>query len=175
MIAASQGGAAAFAVPGEKGTAAEVISVAKVSGNYFDVLGVGAAMGRLFTPEDNVTEGAHPYTVISWELWQRRFGGVNVLGRSVTLNGVPFKIIGVAARGFHGTAVGIVNDVYVPIMMMPTLNPPARGWNTRHWWWLTVMARLKPGATLASASSELNVVWQQILKADPEHKPAPRG
>jgi hypothetical protein len=95
------------------------------------VRGVGAAIGRLLTPEDNVTEGAHPYTVLSWDLWQRRFGGESsVLGRSIALNGVPFKIIGVAARGFHGTSVGTTNDLYVPIVMMPTLNPPARGWNS---------------------------------------------
>jgi predicted permease len=174
VIASSEGNTAAFAVPGEKGTSAEIISTGRVTGNYFDVLGVGAAMGRLFTPDDNVTEGAHPYTILSWDFWQRRFAGdPNILGRSITLNGVPFKIIGVTSRGFHGTSVGSVNDVYVTIMMMPTLNPPARGWNSRHWWWLTVIARLKPGATLNSASSELNVLWQQILKADPEYKPGP--
>ena len=76
-----------------------------------------------------------------------------------------------APRGFHGISVGASTDVFLPIMMMPTVNPPARGWNTRHWWWLTVTARLKPGATLASATSEANVLWQQILKADPEYKP----
>jgi predicted permease len=174
VLAASEGSTTAFSVPGEKGTSAEVISTGRVSGNYFAVLGVGAAIGRLFTPEDNVTEGAHPYTVLSWDLWQQRFGGENnVLGRSIALNGAPFKIIGVTARGFHGTQVGTTNDLYVPIMMMPTLNPPARGWNSRHWWWLTVMGRLKPGATLNSATSELNVEWQQILKADPEYKPPP--
>jgi predicted permease len=57
--------------------------------------------------------------------------------------------------------------------MMPSVNPPAREWNTRHYWWLTVMGRLKPGATLQSARSELDVLWHQILKADPEVKPAP--
>jgi predicted permease len=126
------------------------------------------------TPDDNVTEGAHPYTVLSWEMWQRRFAGdPGVLGRSIALNGVPFKVVGVAARGFHGTAVGTVNDLYVSIVMMPTLNPPARGWDSRHWWWLTVIGRMKPAATLNSATSEWNVLWQQILKADPEYKPPP--
>jgi predicted permease len=174
VIASSEGSPTAFAVPGEKGTSAEVAAVGRVSGNYFDVLGVPAAIGRLFTPEDNVTEGAHPLAVLSYNLWQRRFGGdPKVLGRAVTLNGVRFTVIGVAGRGFNGIAVGNYSDLYVPIMMMPTLNPPARGWNTRHWWWLTVMARLKPGQTAASATSEANVLWQQILKADPETKPRP--
>jgi predicted permease len=173
-VIASNGGsnAMAFAVPGEKGTSAEVVAGAHVSGNYFEVLGVGAAIGRVFTSADNQTEGAHPYVILSYDFWQRRFGGDKaVLGRSITLNGARFTIVGVAPRGFHGISVGTSTDLFLPIMMMPTVNPPARGWNTRHWWWLTVTARLKPGATLASATSEANVLWQQILKADPEYKP----
>src|SRR5215475_6216267 len=174
VLATSEGGTTAFAVPGEKGASAEIVAVARVSGNYFDVLGVPPAAGRLYTPADNVNEGAHPYAILSWDFWQRRFGGQNsAVGRSVTLNGVPFQIVGVAARGFHGASVGQTNDLYVPIMMMPTLNPPARGWNSRHWWWLTVLARLKPGVTLGKASAEANVLWHQILKADPEYKPPP--
>ncbi|HEY1241756.1 MAG TPA: ABC transporter permease, partial [Bryobacteraceae bacterium] len=172
VLASGEGRTLAFAVPGEPGSSAEVVPVAQVSGNYFDVLGVPAALGRLFTPADNVNEGAHPVVVLSWDLWQRRFAGdPKALGRSITLNGVPFTVIGVAARGFHGIAVGNHSDLFMPIVMMPSVNPPARGWNTRHWWWLNVMARLKPGATLASARSELDVLWQQILKADPEYKP----
>src|SRR5215471_12947621 len=174
VIASSEGASLAFAVPGEKGTAAEVVPVARVSGNYFEMLGVPAAIGRLFTPEDNVTEGAHPLVVLSYDLWQRRFAGdPKVLGRGITLNGVPFSVIGVAARGFHGVSVGNHSDLFMPIVMMPSVNPPANGWNTRHWWWLTVMGRLKPGATVESATSEANVLWQQILKADPEYKPPP--
>ena len=173
-VIASNGGAnaLAFAVPGEKGASAEVVAAAHVSGNYFDVLGVGAALGRLFTPADNQTEGAHPYVILSYDFWQRRFGGdYGVLGRPITLNGARFTIVGVAARGFHGINVGTSTDVFLPIMMMPTVNPPARGWNTRHWWWLTVVARLKPGVTPQTATPEANVLWQQILKADPEYKP----
>ncbi len=173
-VIASNGGAnaLAFAVPGEKGASAEVVASAHVSGNYFDVLGVGAAIGRLFTPADNQTESAHPYVILSYDFWQRRFGGdYSVLGRPITLNGARFTIVGVAARGFHGINVGNSTDVFLPIMMMPTVNPPARGWNTRHWWWLNVMGRLKPGVTPQTATPEANVLWQQILKADPEYKP----
>jgi predicted permease len=175
VIACNSGGnGMAFAVPGEKGASAEVVAGAHVSGNYFEVLGVGAAIGRVFTPADNVTEGAHPYVVLSYDLWQRRFGGDRgAVGRAITLNGVRFTIVGVAARGFHGTWVGISSDLFLPIVMMPAVNPPANGWNTRHWWWLNVFGRLKPGATVQSATPEMNVLWQQILKADSEYKPAP--
>ena len=173
VIASSGGGSAwAFAVPGEKGTSAEVVAGAHVSGNYFEVLGVGAAIGRVFTPADNLTEGAHPYVILAYDFWQRRFAADRgVLGRPITLNGARFTIVGVAARGFHGINVGTSTDVYLPIMMMAAVNPPANGWNTRHWWWLRVTGRLKPGATLAAATPEMNVLWQQILKADPEYKP----
>src|SRR5215831_6658959 len=75
VIASSEGSSLAFAVPGEKGTSAEVAPVARVSGNYFEMLGVTPAIGRLFTPEDNVTEGAHPIVILSYDLWQRRFAG----------------------------------------------------------------------------------------------------
>jgi hypothetical protein len=133
VLASGEGRTLAFAVPGEPGSSAEVVPVAQVSGNYFDVLGVPAALGRLFTPADNVNEGAHPVVVLSWDLWQRRFAGdPKALGRSITLNGVPFTVIGVAARGFHGIAVGNHSDLFMPIVMMPSVNPPARGWNTRH-------------------------------------------
>src|SRR4051794_14877790 len=74
VIAGTSGGSAlAFAVPGEKGPSAEVVAGAHVSGNYFEVLGVGAAIGRVFTPADNLTEGAHPYVILAYDLWQRRF------------------------------------------------------------------------------------------------------
>src|SRR4051794_897778 len=94
VIASNGGGAAlAFAVPGEQGASAEVLAGAHVSGNYFEMLGIGPTIGRLFTPADNQTEGAHPYAVLSYDLWQRRFAGdTHVLGRDITLNGARFSI-----------------------------------------------------------------------------------
>lgn len=165
----------AFSVPGE-GTAgrSEVVSGAMVSGNYFDVLGVTPAIGRLFTPDDNKTEGAHPYAVLSYALWQRRFGGdPRAIGRAITLNGSPFNVIGVARRGFFGTSVGNTADLYVPIMMLPQINRGVRQWKTRHFWWLNVIARLKPGVTMRAATPEADLLWQQIVTSDPERKPAP--
>jgi MacB-like periplasmic core domain/FtsX-like permease family len=75
-----------------------------VSGNYFSVLGVQPALGRFFAPEEDRTPGTHPVTVISHGMWQRRFGGdAGVIGRTITLNGHPFSIIGVAPQGFTST------------------------------------------------------------------------
>ena len=149
-----------------------MVASAHVSGNYFDVLGVGAAHRSPLHPADNQTEGAHPYVILSYDFWQRRFGGdYGVLGRP---DHPQRRALHHRRRGcarLPRINVGNSTDVFLPIMMMPTVNPPARGWNTRHWWWLTVVARLKPGVTPQAATPEANVLWQQILKADPEYKP----
>ena len=169
VIATNGGGAAlAFGVPAEGGGRAEITAAAMVSGNYFDVLGVTPAAGRLFTPDDNQVEGASPYVILSYDFWQRRFGrDPRVIGRPVTLNGSPFNIIGVVRQGFTGTSVGTVSDLYVPIMMMSSVNRGVRQWNTRHFWWLNVIARLKPGGTAASGHPGS----QCPLPADSQERP----
>ncbi len=174
ILAANGGSPLAFQVPGEGGSRAENTVASIVSGNYFDVLGVTPAAGRLLRPSDNEAEGSGPYVVLSYDFWQRRFGrDPGAIGRAITLNGSPFQIVGVAREGFSGTAVGTQADLYLPIMMMPSVNRGVRGWNTRHYWWLTTIARLKPGVTAQSAIPEVNVLYQQILKSDPERRPAP--
>jgi predicted permease len=138
------------------------------------VLGVTPAIGRLLTPADNKTENAHPFVVLDYDFWQRRFGGdARVLGRGILLNGSPLSIVGVARRGFVGTAIGMHPDMYLPIMELPAIQRGVREWNTRHYWWLTTLGRLKPGATLQSAIPEMDLLWKQILASDPERKPVP--
>ena len=130
------------------------------------------AVGRLFNDADNEKEGAHPYVVLSHAFWKRAFGeDTSVVGRDVLLNGSRFQVIGVAREGFTGITTGISPDLFTPIIMYRTFNPASSGWNTRNSWWLTVMARLKPGVTRWQAESEFNIVWQQILQNDPNRKP----
>jgi len=134
---------------------------------------VRPAIGRLFNPADNETEGAHPYAVLSYGFWKRAFGeDTSVVGRNVVLNGAPFQVIGVSREGFTGASVGVSPDLFVPIIMYRTFSPTARQWNTRHSWWLTVIGRLKPGVTRAAAEAEFEVLWQRILQEDPERRPA---
>ena len=176
VIAFSGGGSSAALEAPEEGvhSAAQLVTTTLVSGNYFDVLGVTPAVGRLFTPADNKTEGAHPLAVLDYDFWQRRFGGdPHTVGRGITLNGSPFTVVGVTRRGFTGSELGSHPDVYVPIMMLGGIQRGARGWNTRHWWWLTVMARLKPGVSMQAAIPEAAVLWKQILANDPERGPVP--
>ena len=175
-VIATNGGATAMAmsVQSEPAAQSEIASGAVVSGNYFDVLGVVPAAGRLFTPADDQNEGAHPFAILNWDFWQRRFSAdPSVVGRAITLNGSPFTIIGVAQRGFRGTDVSATSDLYVPITMIRQVNRGVREWNSRHMWWLNIFARLKPGISMQAGMPEANVLWHQIEAADPEHKPAP--
>src|SRR5499426_3483588 len=89
-----------------------------VSGNYFATLGVRPALGRFFLPEEDRTPGTHPVIVISHGLWQRRFGAdPAAIGKTISLNGYRYTVVGVAPSEFTGTTRGTINDVYVPIMM----------------------------------------------------------
>jgi putative ABC transport system permease protein len=140
-----------------------------VSGNYFSVLGVEPALGRTFLPEEDRTPGAQPVAIISHGLWQRRFGGDSALiGRGITLNGHPFTIIGVAAEGFRGTEVGMVPDIYVPMMMQ------RQAMNTDDWLaqrgigWLRIIGRLKPGVSVEAARAELEGLGGQLRQEHPQ-------
>jgi predicted permease len=149
------------------------VGISEISGDYFDVLGVRPALGRLFNTADNEREGAHPYVVLSHSFWKRALAeDTGIVGRDVLLNGIRFQVIGVSREGFTGPNVGASPDIFVPIIMHRTLNPTELWWNTRHMWWLTVIGRLKPGIMHGRAEAELNALWKQILDADPEKHPA---
>ena len=152
----------------------ERISGNLVTGNYFDVLGVTPAIGRVFSAADDRTPGAHPLVVLSHAYWQRRFAGdPSVLNQTLTLNGHPMTIVGVSARGFSGIEVGDAPDVMVPMMMKAQMTPTWNDLENRRSRWLTVMARLKPDVTREQAEAQMNVVYRQILEA--EVKDIPNG
>ena len=137
-----------------------------VSGDYYDVLGVPPAAGRLFTPEDDRVPGGHPVAVISYAYWQRRFGGAaSAVGKKVLISGSPFTIVGVTPPGFYGLQVGDAPDVDVPVMMQAQVTPQyenrlGRSINVVEW--LTIFGRLKPGVTAAQANSGLQVIYRNI-------------
>ena len=150
------------------GTAAESLNVDLVSGTYFPVLGLTPALGRLLGPEDDRTPGGHPVIVVSHRLFRTRLGGdPGVVGRVLKVNGHPMTVVGVAPEGFEGLEVGPAIDVYVPLAMtaqvLPTWRPTLGSWRVR---WLTVMARLGEGQTLASAEAGSNTVYAQLLQED---------
>ncbi|HET9741173.1 MAG TPA: ABC transporter permease [Terriglobales bacterium] len=145
-------------------TSDERVVARMVSGNYFSVLGLDSAAGRLITPEEDTAEDANPVVVLGYGYWQRRFAlSPSIIGASVRLNGYPFTVIGVAPQGFDGDIVGEEMALYVPLSMQPEI---VRG---RHWRtavntsWLSLIGRLKTGITPAKAQADMNLVFQQAL------------
>jgi predicted permease len=137
------------------------------SGNYFDVLGVGAAVGRTFTQQDDVRVNGHPLVILSYAFWQKRFGGdPSVLNRSVHVNAQPMTVIGVAQRGFQGVEVGAATDIFVPIAMKPLMTPTWNDLENRQSLWVYTIARLKPGVSREQALASLRVLGRQILESE---------
>ena len=117
-----------------------------VSGNYFDVLGVHAAIGRTFSGEDDRKPGAEPVVVLSYGYWKSRFAAdPGVLNQVITLNAHPMTIVGVAQAGFQSVGVGEAPDVFVPMMMQGVMMPRGNDLENRRSMWLNIFARLKPG------------------------------
>jgi predicted permease len=144
-----------------------------VTGNFFDVLGVRPAVGRLFTPDDDRAPGARPVVVLSYDFWVRRYSAdPGVVTRQVSLNGIPMTIVGVAPRGFHGVTIGESPEVMVPVMMKAQMTPTWDELFNRRSRWLTVMARLKPGLSRAQAEASANVVYRQINEQEVRELPA---
>jgi predicted permease len=154
------------------GEANELIKGVIVSGNYFSLLGVKAALGRAFLPEEDRQPLTHPVTVISHGLWQRRFGAdPAVVGKTITLNGHPFTVVGIAPREFRGTIAGAAPELYVPMMMQPWVmsgrDPSFNPLQQRTFVWLELLGRLKPGVTHQQAQAAMKVLAGQIAKVEP--------
>jgi predicted permease len=138
-----------------------------VSGNYFQVLGVEPAIGRLLTPADDDTPGGHPLAVLGYDYWRRRFNGrADILGQVVQVNGHPFTVIGVAARGFYGLELGTPADVFVPLTMQPQLGPAWLKLDGRRFRWVQVYARLAPGMTPERAQAGLQPLFSAIVQQE---------
>ena len=134
-----------------------------VSGNYFDVLGVPAQVGRMFLPEEDGVPGAHPVAVLSHSLWTNRFGAdASIAGKAVTLNGRQFTVVGVARPGFGGLDVEPV-AVWVPLAMTSVAMPDQKGLlESLDGQWLYAVGRVKPGVSLKRASAALQVLASQL-------------
>jgi predicted permease len=133
-----------------------------VSGEYFPMLGIDPAIGRLFSAVDDRTAGGHPIAVLSHAYWTTRFGAdAAVLGRPLIVNGEPLTIVGVAAEGFTGTVTPQPADVFVPLAMAGRM---VNHRDQRNDHWLYVTARLAPGVTIAQATTAINVSFAQIIR-----------
>lgn len=140
-----------------------------VSGNYFDVLGVAAARGRTFAPEEDRTPLTHPVAVLSHGCWQRRFGGdSSLIGRDITLNNQRFRVIGIMPAGFTGTEVAFAPELWVPTMMQEWIEPGNPWLERRTTHNLFAIGRLKPGVTPEQAEASLNVLAGQLGREFPD-------
>jgi len=141
----------------------ELANTELVSGNYFDVLGVRPATGRLLLQSDDVTQNASPVVVLSFGYWQRRFGAdPAILNQPLLINGHPFTVVGVVAPGFRSVVVGDAPDVFAPMMMKPEITP---GWNdldNHRSRWLNMFARLSPRLDRAQAEAGVNIQWHAL-------------
>ena len=144
-----------------------------VSGNYFDVLGVHAALGRTIIVGDDGQPGAGSVAVLSYRFFERRFGGdPSILGRTIEINAQPFTVIGVAARAFDGLELGKSSDFYVPLSMTTRLTPvdananEDRGINSSFNHWLIIFARIKPELTAEQAETRINVLFHQFRESE---------
>ncbi len=144
----------------------ERVSAEMVSGNFFTMLGVKAAVGRLFNSQDDdrVFQG-HPVVVLSYDYWKTRFTrDPNVVGKKILVNNYPMTIVGVSAAGFAGLDPAMSPQIRVPILMKPAMLPQ---WfwldpGDRRTRWVQVFARLKPGYTVESARPALQTLFHQI-------------
>jgi predicted permease len=149
----------------------EPIGVDLVSGTFFSTLGVQPAIGRLLTDADDNTEGDHPVAVLNYDFWQTAFSGdPNVLSHTIKLGDVTFNIIGVAPPGFFGIVVGHAPNLWAPMAMMNSLPSHWNGYKDNFYQSNLLLARLKPGVTLEQATANVNVVYQQIIRAFPDAK-----
>jgi predicted permease len=135
-----------------------------VSGSYFPLLGVRAALGRLFTPNDDQTIGGNYVAVLSHAYWESQLGSdPSVLGKQIVVNGHPMTVIGVAPQGFDGTTLGERPYVFVPISMRGVMNSTWTGFEDRRSFWIYLFGRLKPGATIDQARASINTVYSHLV------------
>jgi len=135
-----------------------------VSGSYFPVLGVQPALGRVLGPDDDRNIGGHFVTVLSHGYWTSRLGAdPNVLNATITVNGQPLTIVGVAARGFRGTTLGAAPEVFVPLTMRGQMSPGFKGFDNRQSYWAYVFARVKPGVSIDQARTTINGIYRPII------------
>jgi putative ABC transport system permease protein len=152
-----------------RGPGAEFLGGELVSGNYFQVLGVPAQLGRTFSPAEGDNPAADPVIVLSDAVWRRRFAAdPSVLGRKVTLNDHALTVIGVMPPGFTGSLWVSGIDYWYPLAVKPRIEPGNDGWiHDRSRREVSVLARLRPGVTLAQARARVEVLGQNLARQFP--------
>ena len=133
------------------------------TGNYFQALGISPAAGRFFAPEEDTQPGAAPFAVLAYDTWQARFGGrASIVGSTLTINGLPYTILGVAPRGFHGTEVFYRPEIWVPMSMQAQIELGSTWLERRETQNVMVVARLRPHLTLQQSEAAIGAAVTQL-------------
>ncbi|HXB74741.1 MAG TPA: ABC transporter permease [Candidatus Acidoferrales bacterium] len=151
-----------------------------VSGNYFDVLGVRADLGRVLTPADDSIEGAGgpegAAAVVSYRYWRAAYhADPGVVGKQINVNGVWLTIVGVTPPGFLGIQVGYAPDVFIPMLLQPVVLPdPGSLLHDGSSTWVWVLGRLKPGFSDAQAKADLTTIYEgyEVSRMSPSDRAA---
>ena len=145
---------------------AEPIGAQLVSGTYFQTLGVDAAMGRVLSDRDDRIEGGSPVAVVSYAWWQKALeGDRQILGKTIKIADTTYTIIGVAPPEFFGTTVGAAPDIWLPMSMVKSVPPYFSAYSDKFAQALYIIGRLKPGVSIAQATTNVNLLYQQILRS----------
>ena len=148
------------------GGRAERVDAELVSGTYFSVLGVHAALGHTFTPDDDRVANGAPLVVLSYNYWKQRFAGdPAILGKTLTVNKYNMTVIGVAQAGFDGVELGYSPKLFIPVMMQKeVLIVPMSMLTDRRSRWVNAFGRLKPGVTQTQAKASLQPFMHSMLE-----------
>jgi len=145
-----------------------------VAPNFFQVLGVRAAVGRTILPSDG-SDGGAPVVVLSDWLWRDMFGrSASVIGKRIEVNRIPLTVVGVAAQTFHGAGVDLDPALYLPLRLQPQVSPDQwdRGKSrlaSGDTWWVRILGRIRPGVTNAQAAAALDGIFRQTAEATLHH------
>jgi putative ABC transport system permease protein len=138
-----------------------------VTGNYFEVLGVRPALGRVFSAGDETAPGANTVVVLSYGYWSRHYGSDSgILNKILNVNGTPLTVVGVARAGFEGVQVGQVPDLFIPVTMKARMTPNWDGLADENDHWIAILGRLKPGFTRAKAETAIAPSYRALLEAE---------
>ena len=145
----------------------ELATAELVSGTYFPVLGVPAALGRTLNENDDRTIGGHPVAVLAFDYWKTRFAGdPQIVGQKIIINGNNFTIVGVSAAGFDGVELGTAAKLFVPMMMQHALMPDNKFLEDRRTRFVNAFGRLKPGVTEVQAKASLQPIMHAMLEQE---------
>ena len=145
----------------------ELAQAELVSGNYFEMLGVQPALGRVFSASDETAPGANTLAVLSYGYWARHFGSdPGILNKQIVVNGTSLTVVGVARAGFTGIQIGQLPDLFIPITMKAQMTPGWNGLDDRKDHWIAILGRLKPGFSRAKAQVALAPTYHAILESD---------